>query len=128
MAVSPESVKLLTEVGFAAASAGLSKEALAIFAGIKAVRPESEASAVGAAMAHLGRGSFREAVDILREEALVRSGRRSDVLFMLALALKLDGRAAEFDTTVNELRARASKGDAVATTCSDSLSKAFGAG
>lgn len=127
MTVSPDSVKLLTEVGFAAASAGLSSEAIAIFAGIKAVRPDSEASAVGAAMAHLGRGSFGEAVDILRNEALVRSGRRSDVLFMLALSLKLDGRAAEFDATVSELRARASGGDAVAASCADSLSNAFGA-
>ena len=125
MTVSTESVRLLTEVGFAAASAGLTKEALAIFAGLKAVRPDSEASAVGTAMAHLGRGAFREAAEILRDEALPKSSRRSDVLFMFAVVLKLDGRGKEFDTVFGELKARASKDDAVAASCVESLSKGF---
>jgi hypothetical protein len=128
MSISPESVALLTDIGFAAASNGLAREALVIFEGVGAVRPQSEAPGVGIAMTHLGRGAYREAVEALRDSALPKSDRRTDILFVFAVALKLDGQGAEFDKILGELKERASAGETAAASYVQTLSRSLTAG
>lgn len=92
----PETVRLLTEVGFLAAGRGMTEDAMTIMAGLKVLRPTRSAAYVGAALAHLNADRAEEAVRVLREEALpVVVDDVDTVRAFLALALKLDGRPRE---------------------------------
>lgn len=85
-----EDVRLLVDVGFIALSAGLDREAEAIFAGVSAARPGQEAGPLGLAMIHMARNQLDQAVATLR--ALPPS---DAALTYLGLALARRGDAAE---------------------------------
>ena len=76
-------VKLLTEMGFIALSSGLSREAEAIFLGVKAARPHGEAGTIGLAMLRLAENRIDEAIALLRAQ---RRSVASRVYLGLALA------------------------------------------
>jgi tetratricopeptide (TPR) repeat protein len=58
--------RLLAELGFIALSAGLDRDAAAIFDGLRAARPREEAGPLGLAMVHMARGELDDAVTLLR--------------------------------------------------------------
>lgn len=61
-----EDVRLLADLGFIALSAGLEREAEAIFAGLKAARPGQEVGPLGLAMVQMARSDLDKAVATLR--------------------------------------------------------------
>jgi hypothetical protein len=111
MTVDSQSIRTLMEVGIAAAGAGLYRQALQIFEGVEAMRPDSEGPAIGVALIHLNSNSHDEAAKILRENALVKNPASLEAKMFLGLALKMGGRAAECDSIIKELNA---SGDAKA--------------
>lgn len=89
---SPEAadVRLLADIGFIALSAGLDREAEAIFGGVEAARPGQEAGPLGIAMVKMARNDLDGAVAVLR--ALAPS---DAALTYLGLALARRGDEAE---------------------------------
>lgn len=68
--LSSKEIRLLSEVGFMAASLGLAQPATRIFQGLKTLRPDQPFIFIGLALAHMLVGSWTEAVYILRDEGL----------------------------------------------------------
>ena len=87
-----EALRLLSEIGYAAAHHGLGDRATPIFAALALLRPQSAAAGIGRAMAAMAAGRADEGVRILEQEALaVEPGSRS-AKAMLGLALRFAGR------------------------------------
>ncbi|WP_341367281.1 hypothetical protein [Yoonia sp. BS5-3] len=61
-----EDLKLLTDIGFIAVSRGLKDHAVAIFDGVKAMRPEGEAGYLGLGMVEILNGDPAAAVKTLQ--------------------------------------------------------------
>lgn len=59
--------RLLAELGFIALSAGLDKDAAAIFEGLRAARPKEEAGSLGIAMVYMAKGELDDAIALLRQ-------------------------------------------------------------
>lgn len=99
--------KLLGEIGMLAAGHGYEKQAVAIFEGLKAVRPASEAPAIGLAVVHLSNGRAEDAVRVLRDEALAVNPGSDLARSFLGLALKAAGRAQESEQLLRDVVAKA---------------------
>ena len=95
MQVDTSTVRLLMEIGYIAAGYGLVKEAEAIFAAVKASRPDSELPLVGLAVTRLNAGQNDEAIRLLRDEALKINADSDIARAFLGLALKQAGLASE---------------------------------
>jgi predicted Zn-dependent protease len=119
MKVPAEAVRTLMELGVAAAGAGLARQALAIFDGLEAVRPDSEGPAIGVALIHMNNNQPEEAIKKIRDGALVRNPGSLEAKMILGLALKLAGRNSECNNIINELTA---SGDEKAKTFAQNLS------
>ncbi|WAJ30514.1 hypothetical protein [Antarcticirhabdus aurantiaca] len=64
--VDADDARMLVEIGFIALSAGLDRDAEAIFSGVSAARPGGEAGPIGLALVHLARNEPARAVALLR--------------------------------------------------------------
>ena len=89
--IDSELVRLLMRAGYAAAWNGLHQEAIAIFDGVGAVRPESELPVIGAAVVALLSGHYEVAVKTLREGALDLNPDSALARAHLGVALRLHG-------------------------------------
>ena len=83
-----DDTRLLTEIGFIALSAGLDRNAEAIFKGIEAARPSQEAGPLGRALVHMGRGELDGAIALLRS---LPPSDAAQTYLGLALARRGDG-------------------------------------
>jgi hypothetical protein len=97
-----DDVRALADIGFLALSRGLDKQAMAIFAGVKAARPEQEAGPLGIALVHMLRGELDIAVRMLR--ALPPS---DTALTFLGMALARQGQVDEARGLLEEVAATA---------------------
>lgn len=68
--LSSDEIRLLSEVGFMAASLGLAQPASRIFQGLRILRPDQPFIFIGLALSHMLVGNWSEAIYILREEGL----------------------------------------------------------
>lgn len=89
--IDSELVRLLMRTGYAAAWNGLHKEAVAIFDGVGAVRPESEIPVIGAAVVAMLTGNYEVAVKTLRDGALELNPDSALARAHLGAALRLMG-------------------------------------
>jgi Flp pilus assembly protein TadD len=119
MDVPSQAIRTLMEIGVAAAGTGLYRQAMAIFEGIEAMRPDSEGPAIGAALIQLNLNQHEEAIKALREGALAKNPASLEARMLLGVAFKLAGRGSECDNVIKELRA---SGDAQAKAFADGLS------
>jgi hypothetical protein len=85
-----EDVRALTDLGFLALSRGMDQHAMAIFQGVRAVRPQQEAGAIGIALVHLLRNEPDQAIKLLRSVGPSDAG-----LTFLGIALSRQGDLAE---------------------------------
>lgn len=90
MEASTELVQLLMEIGFAGVSAGLTSDALKVFDGVHAVRPESELPLVGRSIVEMRANRSEDAVNTL-ESALNTNPESPYARCYLGLALTLSG-------------------------------------
>lgn len=91
MAEHRELVQLLMEVGYVAAGNGFYKEAVVIFEGVRAIRPDSPFPEIGAAVLELNRRRANRAITILRDSALVKDPESDLAKSFLGLALRQAG-------------------------------------
>lgn len=112
--IDSELVRLLMRSGYAAAWNGLHKEALAIFEGVGAVRPESEVPVIGAAVVALLSGHSDMAVKTLREGALVLNPDSALARAHLGIALRMQGEEEEGRTLLQETAEQTADPDAAA--------------
>ncbi len=106
-AFTAEDVRLLGEIGYAAANRGLHRDADLVFAALAALRPGSAAAGIGRALMALSRGRFDDAAQLLEREALAAEPDSIEARELLAVALELAGRAAERErvqATITRLR------------------------
>lgn len=103
--IDSELVRLLMRTGYAAAWNGLHKEAIAIFDGVGAVRPESEIPVIGAAVVAMLSGNYEVAVQTLREGALGLNSDSALARAHLGTALRLIGEEDEGRTMLAEVAA-----------------------
>ena len=66
-AMQSDDVRALADLGFLALSRGMDQHAMAIFQGVKAVRPQQEAGNIGVALVHLLRNEIDQAIKVLRQ-------------------------------------------------------------
>lgn len=90
MQPSTEQVQRLMEIAFVAAGNGLTSDAETIFAGIQAVRPESELPIIGRAIIKMNSGQLQDSIHLLRE-ALLHNPDSDLGLSFLGVALQLSG-------------------------------------
>ena len=90
MQPSTESVQRLMEIGFVAVGNGLLTDAEAIFAGVQAVRPDSELPLIGRAFVRMNARQYREAVRLL-QQAMEKNPESDLAMGFLGAALKLSG-------------------------------------
>jgi predicted Zn-dependent protease len=100
--VNSDVVRQLMEVGYLAAGRNLAPFAERIFAAIEAVRPDSDAPAVGRAMALLNAGEPAEAVATLRAAA-AKFPQSETVKSFLGLALQMAGMNQESTTVLRDV-------------------------
>ncbi len=112
--IDSELVRLLMRLGYAAAWNGLHKEAVAIFDGVGAVRPESEIPVIGAAVVAMLSGNYDVAVKTLRDGALDLNPDSALARAHLGVALRLLGDEDEGTALLHEVTANASDPDAAA--------------
>lgn len=101
--IDSELVRLLMRTGYAAAWNGLHKEAIAIFDGVGAVRPESEIPVIGAAVVAMLSGNYDVAVQTLREGALGLNPDSALARAHLGTALRLIGEEDEGRALLTEV-------------------------
>lgn len=102
MNVSVETLQRLTEVGYLACGHQLDGLAQQIFDGVAALRPDSDAPAIGRGLAALCRGDAGLAVELL--QAARDAHPESDaVRSFLGLALKLAGLNQQSETILREV-------------------------
>jgi hypothetical protein len=89
--IQSELVRLLMRIGYAAAWQGLHKEAVTIFEGVGAVRPESEVPVIGASVVAMIAGKPDVAIQVLREGALDLNPESQLARVHLGVALRLKG-------------------------------------
>ena len=86
-----DTLRLLTEIGYAAAQQGLGRQAEPIFQALALCRPESAAAAVGRALVALNRGQAEEAARLLKQDGLKAEPDSRSTKAILGLALRLAG-------------------------------------
>ena len=89
--IESELVRLLMRIGYQGAWNGLYKDALTVFEGVGAVRPESEIPFIGAAAVALLSGNYQVAVEVLNNGALSRNPDSDLALAHLGCAVRLKG-------------------------------------
>ncbi|HSI83001.1 MAG: HrpB1 family type III secretion system apparatus protein [Candidatus Methylacidiphilales bacterium] len=101
-----ETVQLLMEAAYTAVGAGLTERANAVFAGLRALRPESEIPVIGQAVALMNSGSLVDATRVLEDEALVINPNSAMARAFLGLTLHLQGLGAQsrmaLETVISE--------------------------
>ncbi len=112
--IDSELVRLLMRIGYAAAWHGLYKEAVAIFDGVGAVRPESEVPVIGAAVVAMLSGHEDVAIKTLRESALELNPGSAQARAHLGVALRLRGEEDEGMALLREVAAQEDDPDAAA--------------
>ncbi len=85
--LSSEEIKLISEIGFMAASLGLSEQSKGIFKGLENIRGKSAFIYIGKALSHMLIGEWNEALYILREEGLRVIPESNELKLYLALTL-----------------------------------------
>ena len=80
MSLSNQELRKLAEIGFAAASHGMTREAVRIFAALSLWLPDSVVPVIGRAWIELNSGNNREAAKILQTEALTLEPGNATVL------------------------------------------------
>ena len=110
--IDSELVRLLMRVGYTAAWNGLHKEAVAIFDGVGAVRPESEVPVIGAAVVAMLSGNDDVAVKTLEEGALQLNPESAQARAHLGVALRLRGDEDEGLAILREVAAQTTDPDA----------------
>ncbi|CAM2005070.1 tetratricopeptide repeat protein [Acanthopleuribacter pedis] len=103
MEIPQQSVQDLMEVGYLAGGYGYFKDAIAIFEGLSAVRPDSEYPHIGLAMTHLGMKQTEDAVRILRDNALPKNPENPLTKAFLGLALMQAGLNGESESVLNQV-------------------------
>lgn len=104
--IDSELVRLLMRIGYTAAWNGLHREALAIFDGVGAVRPESEVPVIGAAVVAMLSGNEDVAVQTLEEGALKLNPGSAQARAHLGVALRLRGDEQEGIAMLQEVAAQ----------------------
>ena len=112
--IDSELVRLLMRTGYAAAWNGLHKEAVAIFDGVGAVRPESEIPVIGAAVVAMLTGNYEVAVKTLRDGALELNPDSALARAHLGAALRLMGDEDAGRALLQEVAASAADPDTAA--------------
>lgn len=110
--IDSELVRLLMRAGYAAAWNGLHQEAIAIFDGVGAVRPESELPVIGAAVVALLSGHYEVAVKTLREGALDLNPDSALARAHLGVALRLHGDEDEGRALLQDVATQTTDADA----------------
>lgn len=116
--VDSELVRLLMRIGYLAAWNGLYKEAIAVFDGVQAVRPESEVPVIGAAVVAMLSGNPEVAIRTLQEGALTLNPGSDLARAHLGCALRLQGREDEGMAILREVAATSTQADARAMAAS----------
>jgi len=93
----------LTAVGFLAGGHGLFDEALTIFEGVAALRPESASPVIGKAVTHIYRKQPEAAVRILEVEGLQAHPNNADIKVFLGLSLRLSGHRGRGDLVLQDV-------------------------
>lgn len=101
-------------IGYAAAWQGLHKEAVAVFDGVAAVRPESEVPVIGAAVVAMLSGHEDVAIQTLRDGALELNPDSAQARAHLGVALRLHGAEDEGMTLLQEVASQTTDPDAAA--------------
>lgn len=114
VSIQSELVRLLMRIGYAAAWQGLHKEAVAIFEGVGAVRPESEVPIIGASVVAMIAGNHDVAVQALKEGALDLNPASALARIHLGVALRLRGDEEEGLTLLREVSAGSGDPEAAA--------------
>jgi hypothetical protein len=89
--ISSDLLQILMETGYVAAGCGWKRHVETIFAGIVAVRPESELPWIGFAIAQIAMGQFSEAFETLTKRALVLNPKNDLAKAFLGLILSRIG-------------------------------------
>ncbi|MFC4160052.1 tetratricopeptide repeat protein [Chitinimonas lacunae] len=110
--LSSDTIRLLTEIGFAAAGRGLMAEAETIFSGLALLRPEAAFPYIGLAITRLNAGQPDEAVRVLERDGLSRCPGNIEIRVFLGLALRLARRGSESDKILLAVLAEAADHDA----------------
>ncbi|WP_009965810.1 tetratricopeptide repeat protein [Verrucomicrobium spinosum] len=110
--VDSELVRLLMRIGYLAAWNGLYKEAIAVFDGVQAVRPESEIPIIGGAVVAILSGNPEVAIKSLKEGALTLNPGSDLARAHLGCALRLQGREEEGHAILQEVASTSSQPDA----------------
>lgn len=110
--IDSELVRLLMRVGYAAAWNGLHSEALSIFDGVGAVRPENEVPVIGASVVAMLSGHYDMAVTTLREGALGLNPDSALARAHLGVALRLRGDEAAGLSLLQEVAQQTGDADA----------------
>jgi hypothetical protein len=89
--IESELVRLLMRIGYQGAWNGLYKDALSVFEGVGAVRPDSEIPFIGAAAVAMLSGNYDVAVQVLNQGALARNPDSDLALAHLGCAKRMQG-------------------------------------
>jgi hypothetical protein len=98
-----EWLQLLMQIGYAACGRGRPAQALAIFEGIAAVRPNSELPLIGLSMALVNGGKLSAALKLLTEEALPRNPKSQITKVMCGMIHRMAGQFAVSDRLLDEV-------------------------
>ena len=126
----PADVRLLTEIGFVAAAAGMQQQALRVFNGLSVLRPHRAFPYIGQATTHLNAGEHEQAEQALRrgrlqldEEARVEPGTelliedRALLAAFHGLALQLGQRNTEAARALSDALSLQADGPAARMAC-----------
>lgn len=114
MNLKTETVQRLMEVGYVATGYGFLRQAEAIFAGVQAVRSDSEMPAIGLAVAQLNAGLCEVAVKTLENDALGKNPDSELAQSFLGLALRMAGQNARSEQILKKLAESGKNQEAVA--------------
>jgi len=89
--IESELVRLLMRIGYQGAWNGLYKDALSVFEGVGAVRPDNEVPFIGASVVAMLSGNYKVAVDVLKEGALSRNPDSDFARAHLGCAIRMQG-------------------------------------
>ena len=120
--IESKDVRTLVDLGFIAVTRGLDKHAIAIFDGVRAVRPDEDAAYIGPALLMIQKGDINGAIKLLRSRppsdsirvflgmALLRHGDITDAIDVLQDLVATAGDPALADLATNLLAATAADG------------------
>ncbi|MDR0678672.1 MAG: hypothetical protein LBF24_00230 [Puniceicoccales bacterium] len=112
-----EWLQLLMAVGYVACGQGRPSQAVIIFTGIAAVRPNSELPLIGLAVAQINQGKLTTACDTLVQRAAGINPDNQLVKAMAAMIFRMSGAVGASDRLLDEIIADGSDGGAVELAC-----------